>query len=443
MNRDISGFKQNVTLFIWLAVAISLHFLVDIYPAGSRLRVGATDLILPFMIIPVIYEIIKHKHLQRLGRPSVYPWFIAISLWFFVSLYIGYQYIDEWLSWALINKTLGWYVLLGYFSCGAWFVLQKEEIHHYFLKGWFLSGWFICEYTIVEHMLWQYGILDSWQLVRAEGFYSNANAFGCAMVVMLLFQLPYMKMKKLFPSWLHALGAALTLLAIFFSASRSAALGLAFALPLLIWWRLPGLKAFLNVIFALVLICLFGLVSIMTLETMEMRNTVTGTGSNGHNMKHYKMKRIVMMRNASKGGIAHRIVLTKSAITQWQKSPVMGIGLGTFYWRQINDEDELSSVVQDPAVIHTSVLWILTEMGLIGLFLFTGFIVSAFIALWKANNRQPTQPIIQASILILIAMIGISIGTEALYQRYFWLFLGMGLALANVSDKTGNTHDVL
>ena len=136
-------------------------------------------------------------------------------------------------------------------------------------------------------------------------------------------------------------------------------------------------------------------------------------------------------------------MLTKSAITQWQKSPVMGIGLGTFYWRQINDEDELSSVVQDPAVIHTSVLWILTEMGLIGLFLFTGFIVSAFIALWKANNRQPTQPIIQASILILIAMIGISIGTEALYQRYFWLFLGMGLALANVSDKTGNTHDVL
>jgi len=169
-----------------------------------------------------------------------------------------------------------------------------------------------------------------------------------------------------------------------------------------------------------------------------MRNAVTMTGSNGHKMKHYKMKKNIMMRNVLKEGVAHRIVLTKSAITQWRESPVMGIGLGTFYWRQINDEEELSSVIQHPAVIHTSVLWILTEMGLIGLFLFTGFVVSAFIALWKANNRQPTQPIIQAAILMLIAMIGISIGTEALYQRYFWLFLGMGLALA----KSRNIHGV-
>ena len=124
-NTDIT---QNVTLVIWSAVAISLHFLVDVYPGGSHLRVGATDLLLPLMMIPVIYEVLKRRHLQYLARPSVYPWFIAISLWLIISLLIGYQHMGEWQSWALINKTLGWFILLAYFFCGAWFMLQKKEM---------------------------------------------------------------------------------------------------------------------------------------------------------------------------------------------------------------------------------------------------------------------------------------------------------------------------
>jgi len=59
----------------------------------------------------------------------------------------------------------------------------------------------------------------------------------------------------------------------------------------------------------------------------------------------------------------------------------------------------------------------------------------------KSINKNKIKS--KAAIFMLVAMIGISIATEALYQRYFWLFLGMGLALASASDQSTKKHGVL
>jgi putative inorganic carbon (hco3(-)) transporter len=109
-----------------------------------------------------------------------------------------------------------------------------------------------------------------------------------------------------------------------------------------------------------------------------------------------------------------RVQLINQALDMFSRSPAFGVGLGVF-----ND-----NVGQ---IIHNTPIWILTESGALGLIFLTGF------ALWFVRTgvrafrlaSAEQKPLALGLLTANIAMMGLSMGIEALYQRHWWLVLAL------------------
>ena len=76
--------------------------------------------------------------------------------------------------------------------------------------------------------------------------------------------------------------------------------------------------------------------------------------------------------------------------------------------------------------LHSTPLWIITEMGLIGFILFFCAFIYCFNILWK-NSKSNESMIPISCIFILLFFLGASIGTDIMNQRYLWFIIGWGL----------------
>lgn len=109
-----------------------------------------------------------------------------------------------------------------------------------------------------------------------------------------------------------------------------------------------------------------------------------------------------------------RVGILDAAAHEFASSPIFGIGLGTY-------------VHEHGVIIHNTVAWFGAEMGLVGLITFAGFLSWYLRGLWRVA-RIPTGPdaaLAQAVLLAIVAVLGLSLGIEALYQRYWWLLFAV------------------
>ncbi len=101
----------------------------------------------------------------------------------------------------------------------------------------------------------------------------------------------------------------------------------------------------------------------------------------------------------------------------------MGIGIGTYY----QAHRDVPNVAD---TIHNTFLWLLTETGIVGAGLFPGFFLAIFLALLRGARGPPAgDPFLWGTLGVLLVFAGASVGTEILYQRYFWFLLGLALAV--------------
>ncbi|MEE8500405.1 MAG: O-antigen ligase family protein, partial [Kiloniellales bacterium] len=122
-------------------------------------------------------------------------------------------------------------------------------------------------------------------------------------------------------------------------------------------------------------------------------------------------------------GIEERLASMRAALEAWREAPIMGIGIGTY-----NQAHRDVPNVAD--TIHNTFLWLLTETGIIGAGLFTGFFVVVSLALLRGARGPPAgDPFLWGMLGVLLVFAGASVGTEILYQRYFWFLLGLALAV--------------
>ncbi|HBS45749.1 MAG TPA: hypothetical protein DEA91_17135 [Paenibacillus sp.] len=78
----------------------------------------------------------------------------------------------------------------------------------------------------------------------------------------------------------------------------------------------------------------------------------------------------------------------------------------------------------------------MTEFGLLGLIVYGGFMIWFFIVgirSYRAADRV-NRPIIMALLLSHAAMIGLSMGIEALFQRYWWFMMAMNAACIRLTN---------
>jgi putative inorganic carbon (hco3(-)) transporter len=127
--------------------------------------------------------------------------------------------------------------------------------------------------------------------------------------------------------------------------------------------------------------------------------------------------------------LAGRSNFAKSGITEFVESGGVGIGLGTFRARYGD-------------IIHNTAVWMVVEMSFVGLaFLLAMAVIPAVAALrLRRTDRSLGNALLAGHLVMLVA----SIGIEALYQRSWWLIVGLIAGFSSLgSQRNQSTGDAV
>jgi hypothetical protein len=122
-----------------------------------------------------------------------------------------------------------------------------------------------------------------------------------------------------------------------------------------------------------------------------------------------------------------RVLLGQDAVHDFLASPLLGTGLGVFS-------------AKHGIIVHNTVLWFLTEMGLVGFVILGGLLVSYVRrGLWTLQHCPDHESGLVLGLLAgFVVVLGLSLGIEAMYQRYWWLLLaGLSAAYALRRQRLG------
>ncbi|UOF88964.1 Wzz/FepE/Etk N-terminal domain-containing protein [Fodinisporobacter ferrooxydans] len=112
--------------------------------------------------------------------------------------------------------------------------------------------------------------------------------------------------------------------------------------------------------------------------------------------------------------ITARMDYIYTALNRFKDHPIFGVGVGTF-------QDQYNWI------LHNTTLWFLAEFGLVGMVTFLGFILWFFYKGMSAYRiaDENQKPLVFGFMLGHLSMFGLSLGIEALYQRHWWLIMGL------------------
>jgi hypothetical protein len=122
--------------------------------------------------------------------------------------------------------------------------------------------------------------------------------------------------------------------------------------------------------------------------------------------------------------VESRIDIISHALPMFIKSPLLGIGLSVF-----NDEYGI--------IIHNTPVWFLTEFGVAGFLAVAGlyaWIMRVGIQAYKMANADE-KPLLLGVMLGHIAILGLSMGIEAFYQRHWWLCMAVIIAASTITRR--------
>lgn len=138
----LPGLSPRIVQLIALALGASLHLASTVNLAGTNLRLGLTDLLLPLFLLLLAFDRLRLKQPWPAPRLAhCWWWLAALSGWMIVALLTGRLYAGSWQVWGLANKGVGWFVLVVYFLVGFWLSSQGTAARLSFLRAFFIMGW--------------------------------------------------------------------------------------------------------------------------------------------------------------------------------------------------------------------------------------------------------------------------------------------------------------
>jgi O-antigen ligase len=224
---------------------------------------------------------------------------------------------------------------------------------------------------------------------RVSGLLLDPNAYGGLLASALPFLIvPKGDERGLFPPAWSALAQVTLMAGVVLTFSRSAwvAVGL-----ILLWaaWRRPAAAARLGLALAGALLAL---------------GAIVGPGFTD-------LLQVMALRQSP---VIARLETSRAAWEQFLAHPVFGVGLGWFREGQ-------------EYIVHNTGLWLLAEMGLVGLVVFLGLMTWMLRRAVRVVAVLPREDHGLALGLAgaFVAMLALSLGIEALYQRHWWLVMGL------------------
>ena len=409
-----------IDTFIAIAVSSAILFQVFLPVGNSEVNVNLAD---PIALLGgalfIFYWFSGSRPQWRLRK---LPLYIAIcTLVVALSYIIGLRSIG-WSDWAFTNKFLGWFVLLAYGATGALIALRLRDGFSLVMKTIVATACSIVFLEFLARMLiaanWQYGLtLATFQM---SGFSQNRNAFGFALLICICCLLAARHERRIIP-------LGILLAAQWFSGSR-AILG---ALPIVV--AAAGMKRAISLYDLAKMLLVTGLIISFMIAfpyLLEVGNAIIGHLSKGGAALPSLDLQITTTQFSDERSNAERMSSIVGGVYLFLENPLFGAGLGAYF--------EQTQASGKAVIIHSTIIWLLAEMGIVGLLAFAVPALHLFLDSWKHANTD------RGALVIFLIFLGFGITSlvhELLYQRVFWLILGLVIATIPRSKRKLDASD--
>lgn len=413
--------QETENILTWLFVFVVgtlIFFHVHLPIGGTRLNVNLAD---PFIMLALAVTAIyclTYRHPPYWRIP-----FLNLAL-ILIGVLIGFSFLYGWssigfTSWAFTGRVLGWFVIIGYLTVGILIAQNLGQAGIRILIGVMIIS---CASIVVIEALWHqldyYGFVSrSIFEYNFQGMAMNRNTFAfqllvcSALIIAFTDRLcQFVQPTTIFghliqPVTLLSMIYGLILAGLFLTGSRAGIITWLLALPLLLFINITSLRFIL-------LSLLFGLLFwVVYTYTPTFIGLLFAEASGATQSIGFSLTR-------GDSDILRWDTMYR-AFELWLQNPIFGTGLGYFVASSTDWYDF-------PVVIHSTPLWVLAEMGLIGAIVLGGTVLWIIWHLFKNNIRHPEHA---AAFMLIIYFLVFGLLHDIFYQRIFWLVLGVCLAL--------------
>jgi hypothetical protein len=401
--RKIDGAIVAAILF-----AVTLQINLTFMASGdySGLRISAADFLLPLAALFIGVSYLRRRSAwPEWEMPFTWLAPLAMSGAMIFAFVNGYYVQGEISRWALTNKLAGWFVLMGYFGVGAWIATNHGKALPVFARAFVLFAMAAMAWDIAIQVFKMFEIEISaygpWEAAR--GFMANRNAYGFLLVAAAAL-VSVRGFKKAGPEfyifWMMFPAVFI------FNGSRT--LWVCTALLLIVFLYLDWRKS-LKIILPCAAI---GLALFFLIFSGEQQKNFISAPLTGMDLL------VENQDGAQEYGHAERMDIINGALAMFRERPIQGAGLGSALHFQRQESGKTLDI------IDCTPLWILSEMGIIGLLVFAGSYALMAMALLKKAKEDAFA----RGVLVVLLCFGIfSLFHELLYTRFLWFMLGLAL----------------
>ncbi len=409
-------YAEALAWMLPIIAAVCVLFQIYVPLSSGLLNVNLADPVAMLAGSLFVLHAIKHRQWPqwRVGRANLFALLATLALG--GSLLLGASRFG-WTEWALINRFLGWFVLLAFAATGATIAAIGGRDGIKVMGVTYVAatmGVALVELSFIALAI--LGVRFPEKFIdpgNLQAFALNRNFFAFQLLMATAAGLVLVDKRALRIAML-----AVVLAAIWYTGSRSGWLSMTAILAAAVYLRAVTLKEI-----AFGLICAGAVLGLMTHFLPVVHILLEAIGAGGFSARGPLGPPIVPSDTST---VERMMTLTRG----WQmftEHPIFGAGLGAF--RNLN----IVSDSKIPLVIHSTALWLAAELGLVGFLVFAvpGFYV--WITEWRRAKAEPLAAMIA---LCLVAFAVMSGPADMVYQRTFWLLIGAALALPGQWQRT-------
>lgn len=406
--------------------AVAVLFQVHVPLAASRINVNLADPLVLIAACLLMIELAKARQFPawRLSRLNLH----LVAMTAVLVLAFVHGWLDFGLtSWALTNRLIGWFILMAYVATGALAVRHGAKDGLTMLMRSFAGAAIalaLFEIALFAAFRVRIPIPPEIMSYRIEAFAQNSNAFAVQLILAAAAILVGVDRART-----QTLAFGVILAGIWFTGSKAGFVGVAVmaAAGLLIGAIKPARLAGAVAIAAAAYAAMDWLPDIVIAAVNAAQSAWSDLFSSGAAHDTTIVDNLKTLPYFPPSGVAGsgaessqewRLASLEGGFAMFRAHPVFGAGLGAF----IEDYMRRHGA---PLVIHSTPLWLLAEMGIVGLIIFAAPFVRVVIDEYRASPGDPARAFL---LMALPAFAAIATVHDMLYQRSFWLLMGAALA---------------
>lgn len=413
---------ENVSAWLlYMATAVLIFFQIHVSVSGTTVNLNLADPFAVLALSAVAMEALSRRQWPRWTVPGFNICLLVMGAVFLSGLGWAWWLRGSVSGWA-VGKVIGWVVLLGYLAAGY------MAVHYYHRLGFrrlveimvsVLCAAVICAAVLAPMRSFDIPGFVQLQTSGLEGYSGNRNALAFQLLVVMAVYLPllgrvrpaYRGGKKF--CWLHVLALGILMGGLFLTASRSALITFALMVCAVLPSRVVGWR--MIVAGLLVGVGFWWLVGAMPMLWRGLLGLIDLVGLSGDLGLSKRLDTLSRGRFSTEVSDQGRMEMLWAAVNAWWHHPIFGGGLGSFL------QDSTSSLGLK-MIIHNTLLWLMAEVGLLGV---APFIITFVLIIRSAWERRRSDIVRAHGLLLMMLVFAVmSQFHEVLYQRIFWLILG-------------------